>query len=112
MGLKIKVVIIEAQPGLFVALFRGIVEGDDINKEKLPEVSLSRKHGNCHFRVDLMENHDQHAPPWSDADQMKAYIERVFNEIKTKCMEAGIALDDEVQQTKLPNIFKGNPYMN
>lgn len=112
MKINIKVEVVETGSGAYVALFRGIIGGEDIDLEKLPEVSLSRVHGKCYFRVDQLHQHDGHAPAWSDEVKMKEYIERVFNEIKTKCVEKGLMLNDEIQQVKIPNIFKGNPYMN
>lgn len=111
-SISIKVEIVEAASGEYVALFRGFVKGNEADMEKLPEISLSRVHGKCYFRVDQLHQHDGHAPAWSDEVKMKEYIERVFNEIKTKCVEKGLMLNDEIQQVKIPNILKGNPYMN
>lgn len=112
MKINIKVEVVETGSGAYVALFRGIISGEDVDLEKLPEVSLSRVHGKCYFRLDKMHEHDHHAPPWTDQVLMQTYIERVFNEIREKCVEAGLALNDEVQTVKVPNIFKGNPHLN
>ena len=112
MSLKIKVEIVNIGPDAYVALFRGIVEGSDIDIEKLPMVSLSRIHGQCHFRLDKLHIHDHHAPPFGDQVLMNTYIQRVINEIKSQCIDYGIALADEIQQVNVPKLLHGNPLTN
>ena len=112
MALKIKVEIIPLGAGTYVALFRGIIEGDDIDPEKLPQVSLSRIPGKCHFRLDQMHMHDHHAPPWQDTVLMNSYIQRVIDDIRNGCLKSKIALAGEVQKVQIANIFKGNPSLN
>jgi len=112
MALKIKIEIVELGQGTYVALFRGIVEGNDIDPEKLPQVSLSRIPGKCHFRLDQMHMHDHHAPPWQDVVLMNSYIQRVIDDIRDGCLKGKIALLGEVQKVNIVNVFKGNPALN
>ena len=112
MSLKIKVEIVELGAGTYVALFRGIVEGTDIDPNNLPMVSLSRIPGKCHFRLDQMHMHDHHAPPWQDVVLMNSYIQRVINDIRDGCLKGKIALLGEVQKVNIVNVFKGNPALN
>jgi len=112
MALKIKVEIVELGSGTYVALFRGIVEGTDIDPNKLPMVSLSRIPGKCHFRLDQMHMHDHHAPPWQDTILMNSYIQRVLEDIRHACVKSGIAMGKEIQKIDSPKIFKGNPALN
>lgn len=112
MSLKIKVEIVEIGSDTFVALFRGLVEGEDIDPDQLPMVSLSRVHGKCHYRVDQMHQHDHHAPVWNDMKSMNEYIQRVLDEVRDGCIQNKIVIANDVQKVKLPNPFKGNPNLN
>ena len=92
MGIKLEVKRIKFPDGIFIARFDGKVT-DDVDVEKLPEVSLGSIPGQCLYRIDKMKFHDEHAPAFPDRPSVDAYIQRVIDEIITKLSEVGLELD-------------------
>ena len=76
--------------------------GEIENPEALPEVSLSRKHGACMFRVDQLSNHDSHSPGFVTEEDTDAYILRVVTEIKEKVGEAITLKEKELEGIPIP----------
>ena len=95
----------------YVAHFRGEVS-DGVDEEKLPEVSLSRIPDHCFFRIDKLDEHDSHAPDFKSLEEVNAYIERVFRDIRDKLVELEIIVETEVESVKGIPILVPMPTMN
>jgi len=93
MGIKLEVKRIKFPDGIFIARF-DVQVTDDVDVEKLPEVSLGRIPGQCLYRIDKMKFNDEHAPAFPDRPSVDAYINRVIDEIITKLSEVGLKLDE------------------
>jgi hypothetical protein len=91
MGIHIEVKRIKFPDGQYIARFKGVVS-EDVNKEILPLVSLARKPDHCYFRIDLLQEHDHHAPPYQSKEDVDGYIQRVITDIGVALEKVGLEL--------------------
>ena len=96
----IKVTVQKVQvSGVLLAYFHPEVTGW-VNPELLPLISLARIHGKCMYRLDKLNEHDFHAPPFHTDGECDLYIIRVLKDIsEAKCggahIEVQVLVDDK-----------------
>ena len=98
----IKMVIQKVQKwGSIYAYFHPTVTGW-INAEKLPLITVSRlKPGGCNYRIDRLDTHDGHAPPFKTEELCDAYIARVMADIVQADL-GGVTVEFEIQLVEKP----------
>ena len=87
--------------GSILVYFHPVVTGW-INIEILPTICLSRiKPGKCNFRLDRLDIHDNHTPPFDNEEACDAYITRVLTDI-TQANCGGIKVEVDIQLVEQP----------
>jgi len=73
-----------------------------VNIGVLPEICLSRiKPGKCNFRLDRLDMHDGHTPPFDGEEACDAYITRVLTDI-TQANCGGVTVSFDIQLVEKP----------
>jgi len=87
--------------GAILVYFHPVITGW-INIEILPEICLSRiKPGKCNFRLDRLDMHDHHTPPFDDEEACDVYITRVLTDIiQADC--GGVKIEVDIQLVEQP----------
>jgi len=99
MSIHIEVKRIKFPDGQYIARFKGVVS-EDVNKEILPIISLARNPDHCYFRIDLLQEHDHHAPPYQSKEDVDGYIQRVIGDIEIALEKVGLELGEGTMEDK------------
>lgn len=91
MGVKVLVERIKLPDDRYIAWFKAELS-DDIDVEKLPSISLARVPDHCFYRVDKLQEHNFHAPPYNSKEEVNEYIKRVVKDISVALEPLGIKM--------------------